>query len=436
MKIQEHIGKISWSLADKALFFIYGVVSLFQMRALQTNDWGLFGLMISLHTWIFVVIDSFALQSLIQFGMKEEDKKKVNTIALFLQLILSVIISLLIYSFRFQFAEIFKEDNLIYVATILPILIFLTIPRTFAIKIIYRTQEFHKLFFVNLIFFGVMSFQTFYYIFTQGMLSFENMVWIYFIGSGLSSIFSLFLIKEELKFDLKGNINIKQIIKFALPWTLYSAMNYLPKTLDLYIVQYFFKTEVTGIYYSAKNLFRVFDEALNASFGLIYPTAVKQIVNNNQKGLNDLITKSVSFLFVAFGIAVILLELGLSHFIITTLLPESYHGAISQFNLLLVAALAMPILVLSSVITAAGKPQVVLKFSIVGVILASCTLYIIGKNGIIELIPLGLIVYIYTNAILFYLYMHKNYNLRFINLFRAFNDSFAFVKTLFKKGRN
>ncbi|MFC2131837.1 lipopolysaccharide biosynthesis protein, partial [Bacteroidota bacterium] len=384
MRVQEHIDKISWSFADKALFFIYGIVTLFQMRALQPGEWGLFGLMIGLHTWIFIVIDSFALQGLIQFGMNETNKKKVNSIALIIQLFMSVIFSLLIYLLRFELAIIFNEDGFIKIGFVLPVLILLTIPRTYVIKLIYRTQEFHKLFLVNASFFAVMTFLTIYYLINNHFLTFNDMIIIYLFGSGLSSAFSILLLRKELQFNFSGDIKILKIMKFSLPWTIYSALNYLPKTLDLFVVQYFFQTEATGVYYSAKNLFRVFDETLNASYGLVYPAAVRQIEKNNTKGLNDLMTKSVSFLLFAFIIAVLILEFGLSEFIITSFLPANYHSAVGQFNLLLIAALGMPFLMLYTVITAMGKPQIVMNFAAISVVCAILSLYIVAINDRVD----------------------------------------------------
>ncbi len=436
MRVQEHIDKISWSFADKALFFIYGIVTLFQMRALQPGEWGLFGLMIGLHTWIFIVIDSFALQGLIQFGMNETNKKKVNSIALIIQLFMSIIFSLLIYLLRFELALIFNEDGFIKIGFVLPVLILLTIPRTYVIKLIYRTQEFHKLFLVNASFFGVMTFLTIYYLINNHFLTFNDMIIIYLFGSGLSSAFSILLLRKELQFNFSGDIKILKIMRFSLPWTIYSALNYLPKTLDLFIVQYFFQTEATGVYYSAKNLFRVFDETLNASFGLVYPAAVRQIEKNNIQGLNDLMTKAVSFLLMIFIFIIVVLELGFSDFIIKSLLPASYHGAVGQFNLLLIAALGMPFVMLSSIITALGKPHVVLNFAILGVILTATALWVIGYNGRVDLIPLGMIVYVSINAALVFIYMNRNYGFKARSLFRAFRDSKSFFRSILNRKIN
>ncbi len=435
MRIQEHIDKISWSIADKALFFLYGVVSIFQMRAMPIDQWGLFGFMIVILTWVYIIIDSFALQNIIQFGMNENNRKKVNAYALFIQIILAIIISSVIYFFRFDLAIFFDESRLITIGKYLPVLIFLFIPRTYVIKLIYKKQNFRTLFLVDFIFFGTMSVITFYFIYVYEFLTFKDMILIYMFGSGLSSFISIFLLRNELQFSFNGEIKLIKLFKFSLPWTIYSALNYMPRVIDLLFVQYFFKTEATGIYYSAKNLFRVFDEALNASFGLVYPAAVRQIEKGNIEALNDLMTKSISFLFITYVIIVVSLESGLSNFLITSVLPNSYHHAVGQFNFLILGALVMPILMLSPIITALGKPQVVLIFAAIGLTFTILVLYLVGEVGDLSLVPLGFVTCFYVSAILSFWYMNKKYNFTLKTLFRAIKDSKEFAKSLFNKNK-
>ncbi len=429
MRIQEHLNKISWTVADKISFFIYGLVSIVQMRALPIEDWGIFGLMISLHTWIYVFIDSFALQNIIQFGMNEKNRGKVNLFALTLQILIVLILSFSLFFLKDNFAQLFNEPLLSKVSVNVSILLILAIPRTFIIKIVYRNQQFDHLFFINLVFFVVMTFFTFYFIYIDGSLNFHKMVIIYYFGTGISSLFAIILNRHDLQFSSKGNISLQYLIKFSIPWTLYSTINYFPRVFDLYIVQYFFKTEITGIYYSAKNLFRIFDESLNAAFGLVYPSAVKQIENKNTKALNDLISKSVSFLFFSYTFLVVILELGLSDFFIRNILPISYHSSIQQFNLLILGSLAMPFVMLATFITAMGKPQVILRFSLISITISVIVLIIIGKFYLINLIPLGIIVYLFCNGLQFYIYMKKNNLYENKYLFRAFKDIKEFIKS-------
>lgn len=73
-RIQDHLPKLSWVAADKLLFVLYGGIAILQIRALPPAEYGLYALLVSIQTWIFVVADGLLLQGVIQFGT---DRKSV-----------------------------------------------------------------------------------------------------------------------------------------------------------------------------------------------------------------------------------------------------------------------------------------------------------------------------------------------------------------------
>ncbi|MGA2297620.1 MAG: oligosaccharide flippase family protein [FCB group bacterium] len=432
MKVQEHIGKITWSFADKLLYVLYGIVTLFQMKALDPNELGLFALLINLHTWIFIVGDSF-LSNIIQFGMNKENRKSVNTFSLILITAFTLCLSLVILSLSKHISEFFNLPRFPEIASALPILSIIFIPRTFCIKLIFRDSEMHNLFFTNLAFFGTMSLITIILIIKFHFLNFSNMLSMYYIGAIVSSLVSIIITRRKLEFGWNKKLDIKRMLAFDLPLLLNGSLNALPKQLDIYIVQYFFSTTVVGVYYSAKNLFRFFEESAGAALGLVYPAAVRQLEKKNHKGLNDLMTKSVSFLFVGFLFIIIILELGLSKVLITAFLPIKYHLAIGQFNLLIIASLGLPFVVLSSIINAAEKPLKVFQYVFVSLIFSMLTFYLIGISGKPNLIPLGYMVYLTILGFLCFYYVNRNFQFKIVQVFRAFIDTKNYFISKFKK---
>lgn len=433
MKIQEHIGKISWSVADKFLYVLYGLVLLFQINALTPEIFGLYQLLIALNTWFFIVADSFALQGIIQFGANEANRKKVNLISLIFCISITIGLSVIIYIFKYPLSSFFHEQRLIEIANFLPLLNIFTIPRVFCIKILYRDQRLRDVFFVDLIFFGTMTVISFYYIFTIHILSLNNMLMIYFAGTILSSILSIIVTRKHLEFSTEGKIKIKELTSFGIPMVLQGAMHSLPKLLDVFIVLRFFTATEVGIYASAKNLYRIFDQVGDAAYGLIYPSAVKAISSNNQNGLFALMTKGVSFMLISFLILIVILELGFSKFFITTFLPYKYFAAIGQFNLMILAAIWIPFIICSLIITASGKPKVVLLIVTISTFFSFITFYIVGYLGKPDLIPLGVIAYNVIFGAISYFYLNKKYGFPFRMIFRSVGDSINYLKILFRK---
>ena len=434
MNIQNHLDKITWSLADKGLFIGYGLVQLFQMRSLGPEEFGMFGLLIGIYTWLFVVCDGFALQSIIQFGMNESNRGKVNLLSLISILTIVIVGTSLLYFFSGPVSIWLNEPRIERVGEMLPVLSLLTIPRIFTIKLVNREMKYNRLFFINFAYFGTMSIMTLYFINTSEVFTFTHMYEIYVAGTAVSSLAGIIIMIKHLKFSFAGNITFKKIFAFSLPYGMQTSLHSLPRNLDIWFLKIFFATEALGIYQSAKTLFRLFDEANNAGYGLIYPAALKRIEKKDYSGLNDIMTKSVSFLLLVFATLIVFLELGLTEFIVNTFLSTKYVMATGQFNLLVLAALILPFTILTGIITAFNKPRIVLLFVVISDIICFATFFIIGKSMNEAIIPLGIIAYNLSLGLLSFYYVKRNYGFKVNMIFRSVNDSLNFAKKILKKG--
>jgi O-antigen/teichoic acid export membrane protein len=264
-------------------------------------------------------------------------------------------------------------------------------------------------------------------------MNFNDMIVIYIWGMVCSSAIGLYLSRKKLNFSHKGNLKLREILKFTLPYGGYAILHTIPRTIDLYIVQFFFSTSASGVYQSAKTLYRFFEEILNASYSLVYAPAVNLFEKRDKKGLNDLMTKSASFLFFVFAFMVLFLETGFSSWLITTFLKVEYHFAIGQFNLMILASLAMPFTLMSVVITAHGKPKLVFIFVFISTLMSVGTYFITGFLGESSLIPLGIIVYNSVFGFLSFIYVNKKLDFKFVQIFRAAKDTWNFAARKFSK---
>ncbi len=436
MKIQSHIDKISWSLGDKVLIILYGFIFILQLRALDPVEFGLYQLLIGFYTWIFVVSDGIALQSIIQFGMNLQNRPKTNLMSLIMQVSITLSASMLVFAFRYPLSDLFNEPRFVTIGEWLPLFVILTIPRTYTIKLVIRDREYKNLFFIDFAFYGIMTIATVVMVYSYKQLYFSDMVFIYLSGIICSSITGIIVSARKLQFSYKGSIGLREIMKFSLPYGSYAILHSIPKNLDMIIVQTFFSTAATGIYQSAKNLYRIFDEILNASYSLVYPSAVNLFEKGDKKGLNDLMTKSASFIFYLFTFAVIVLEAGFGEWFITTFLPVKYHFAVGQFNLMILAALAMSFTLTSVVITAHGKPKLVLLIVSVSAFVSVASNFIVGYLRESSLMPLGIILYNVVFGFLSFMYVNKKLDFKFHQIFRAFGDSLNFLKGKLNKRKN
>jgi O-antigen/teichoic acid export membrane protein len=435
MNIKDNINKISWSILDKGLFIIFGFITLFQIKNLKPEEFGVFSLVWALNNWLLMINDSFSLQGLVQFGADYKLRPKVN----FISLVLNLFMMFLIPSVLFLFAFLYR-DNLspnLYVSFIyLPLFTLTTIPRSTVLKILTREFRYKDIFFVNLVYFGSMTILTFYYIFIYKDLNFELMLMIFISGGVLSSIFSIILARKSLKIKYDKNENrdftFKKYITFSIPMTLISAFQTIPRSMDIFFIELTMNpinsAYYIGIYNSAKTLFRVIEESTSAAYGLLYPVAVKYINLKDDVSLKKVFTKAISNLLLVYVVIVIVSLLGASEFLIKLVLPEKYYEAINIFNMLIFASLPMPFILLLLALTADNKPMQVLYCVIFAGVFAVITFILAGYSNNINLMPLGIIVYNLILGILGYWTFKKKYNINIKDLLISLIDIKNFVK--------
>ncbi len=435
MNIQDNIGKITWSFLDKFIVILFGFVTLIQMKHLDPIEFGYYASILVLVNYILTLSDSFALQGLIQFAGNKDDIKKINLISILLHITIVIVLPIIIVLIQISISKLNGNnylDNFIYY---LPIMTLVSLPRAFTLKLLVRDLRFKDFFLVNFIFFFVQTVLFFFQINTNKKFDAVNMIHFNIYGSISSSLFSIYITRKSLIFSKEGNMSWREYIKFATPMTLTSFFHSIPKFLDLFILGITLNPQIAklviGTYSSAKTLFRIFEQALEASYGLIYPAAIRNISKGNNEGLISLFTKAVSFIFVLFLGSFLIMELGLTHYVFQYL-PTKYAPAIGQFNLMLIAVLFLPFGLVSIIITASGKPKITLYIVAISSIASLITFFVTGLMQKTELIPLGIIVYYAIFGGLSFYYFKRNYGFPISRLFRALGDTKNFIFKRFK----
>ncbi len=427
MKLSENLDKVLWSLLDKGLYVLYGFVSLLQIRRLDPSVLGIYALLIGINTWLFIIVDSFFLQSIIQFGFNSETERRSNTFALIFTFTFVFVFSSSFSLLSDFWVNFFNEQGLKLVCSYLPFLSMLTIPRVYTLKFAMKHSNMLLLFLVNAAFFIPMSILTIFLFFKYHSFSLQTMMLIYFSGTILSSTTGVVLLKKYIKLGFKGTYYLKDYFKFGFSILSFSISQSIARQLDVFILQYFFQSKIVGIYYSAKTLFRLFEEGLNAAFGLVYPTAVRMIAKNKLQEIQSLIYKSISFTFITIFLMFLFLELGGSEFFIKILLPSRYQMSIPYFNLMMAGSLFMPFQLGLSVLIAQNKLKPVSVYFFFSSLISVIVLFVVGAFNFPNLTPLGIVSYYLLLGSLAYFHIHKEYNFKIIYLTKGFEDILNFI---------
>ncbi len=434
MRIADHLAKISWTLADKLLFLLYGFfVRLWQISLLPTEEFGLFGHLEVWHVLILTISDGLALQGLIKFGVRAEDRAKVNFMSLILHAGFCLGMSLLLFGLFWGLpavAEFFNEPRLSIVAVYLPLYVVLSIPRTFCLKLLYRDVQMRAIFSVNLVWFGTMAGLTGYLAATNSLTSFEDLAGIHIIGMAVSSLHMMLITRSQLNFGRAGGLSWQEFWTFGRNTAATVGVNNATLFVEQLIVQKFFGTQIVGIYQAAKTLFRSFDALRDALVGLVFPGAVRLVAERDRDKLHAFLSKAISFYLVVAVVAVALLEFGMAELIITSFLPIKYHSAISLFRLLLVAALFQPIYIGVAFMVARGDTLLLLRFVLICAAVSLGSTLLVGMTGIFQLVPLGSVLYFAVLAALTFRYTARFGGLCFSDLLRAIPDSLDFLRRM------
>lgn len=398
------------------------------------NEFGLFSLLIALHTWLFTISDSFALQGLIQFGSNNKNKGKVNYYTLIIHIVLTMFVSLSIYLLKNNLSDFFNEKRLIEIGNYLPFLCLAFIPRTYNIKIFYRISNMFYIFITNLFFLGPLSILILFNIYSLKTLTFQNLINYYLISSVLSSVISTWLVRKHMFFSRIGDINISVLLKFGWQMTIANLIYSIPRQLDVFFIQYFTnQLNIVGLYAAAKNIFRVFDEALGAANGIVYPSIIRQIEKQKENELLDIIKKSVSFIFIAFTIITIFLLSGVSNIIFSYILPIKYLPSLDYFNILMYSAPFLAFHIIYSLIIAQKRLKSIILYYSIGVIFFAFSFLFLGKSNMINYAPVPLVIYYIILGLTALFDMIISLKLNPVFLFSGIIDSMNYIKILFKK---
>ncbi len=433
MRVQDHLTKLSWTAADKAVYVMYGIVSLVQISYLTPEEYGLYTLLSTLHSYIFLVGEGFALQALIKFGTGTT-RSDVNRYAVFSFTTIVLVLSIVVFALQDTLIAVFNEPRYTTIASFLPIYSLFTIPRLFCMKILLRDIKLKEWFIINLLWMGTMSILTFLFIAAGIFNTFEDMLIISFSGVTISSAGAVWLARHSLHFRKQGHLTFREFLQFGMYQSLFNITNSSVKQLDTLLVGAFFSTHIVGIYGSAKNLFRLFDQAFEGIIAILFPGAVRLVTQDRSEELLKFISKATSFAFFTMCFLITGIYSGLAELLITSFLPPSYvakaANAVDYFKIISLSALAMPFSVLYTLITAYGRIRLLVLFAVIASSTGIIVLSIVGVYQVQQLVPLGFVVYYFVLGALCYNFVRKQIGLSPRLLFRAVPDSIQFVRQL------
>lgn len=433
MRIQDHIGKITWTMMDKGLFMVYGLIRLYQVSLMDPSEFGLFALLDAIIIAISTLTDSFALNGIVKYGSRITERAKFNALIAISHIGISSILCGIIYLSRVQLAELFSEQGIITMAEYVPIMMILTLPRLFFIKFLLRETKMREVFIANGTWFFTMIGLTVYYGSNFGSLSLENMVVISCIGTALGSLIGGLLAFSHMEFSKPDSVIFKEFITFGAYQVAWNIPATIMRHLDLYIIQFFFGTTIVGIFQSAKTLYRFFEALIDGISGLYYPALVRMHARGDRTAEHGMTSKIISFTMFGMTLIVVALSLGIGEWLVTTFLSNKYLMAYQHFSLLMLCAVILPMMITAIIYITRDHMKALLANAIISSLIGIVVSIAIGLSGHSELVALGTMSYTFTFSMIGIIYAIKQGIFAPKDFFRAIPDSLNFVHSLMHK---
>ncbi|MCX7930888.1 MAG: oligosaccharide flippase family protein [Chlorobi bacterium] len=427
-RIQDHLRKLSWIAADRFLLVGYGLVALLQIRALSPSEYGLYALLVSIQTWIFVVADGLVLQSIVQFGAERSQRPVLDgTIAVLYAAAIACIVCCIILS-EPVLSLLFGEPRFANVVALEAILCVATVPRTYCLRLLQRDVQTRQMFWIDAAWVGSMSVATAHGITTGWLRDFESLATVAIGGIALSSITALWLCRGILRFAKPSSSMMKRLVTFGLQQMSAGAIHTSIRQLDVTVAQAFFGTAAVGTYQAAKTIFRLFEVALDAAGSVVYPAVVSFHHTGDRDALYAVVSKAISAMFVVSCAMSIGIWVGGD--IIGTVLGERYAAAVGQLRILAVAGVLMPFMLSSIVLVASGRSVLHTAMVVCGALVGVMCFIACGVVGQTGLFPLGVVAYYATVSTGDWWTLRRTGVLRLsgADLFRSIPDALSFLK--------
>ena len=420
-------------MLDKALFMAYGLIRLYQVSLMNPSEFGLFALLDAIIIAISTLTDSFALKGIVKYGSRIDERAKFNALIAISHIGLSGIFCAGLYLAGQNIARLFGEQNLIHVTEYVPILMILTLPRLFFIKFLLRETQMRSVFIANGSWFFTMIGLTIYLGMHKGELNLSDMVYISGAGTAIGSLVGGLLAFRSIEFAMPSMHVFREFIRFGAYQVAWNIPATIMRHLDVYIVQYFFGTAIVGIFQSAKTLYRFFEALIDGISGLYYPALVRMHARGDRKAEHAMTSKIISFTMFAMTGIVILFQLGMGEWLVTTFLSQKYLMAYQHFSLLMLTAIILPMMITAIIFITRDHMKALLGNAVISSLIGIIVSILIGLSGQSEFIALGTMSYTFTFSLIGIVYAIKQGIFHPMDFFRAIPDTVYFVKSYLNK---
>ncbi len=361
-----------YALLEKGLGLVFGFGSLFLLlRILTKEEMGVWVLFLTIVSFIEVSRVGLLQNALIKFLTVSEGEEvgQISSASLFLNILLSVLSSLVLVLLAVPLAQLWEAPLL---AQMLPLHVMTTLGLVFFYHANFVQQanfDFRGIFWSNFFRKGLLFFYILIFFWLNWKIELTNLVWVQIftalVASGVSFVFG----RPYLKFTKKVNWEwVKKLFHFGkfVFGTNLNAMLY--KNIDKMMLGSMVSKPAVAMYELAIRITNLAEVPSFSIAAIVYPQSVKQGEAAGAKAIKSLYEQSVGAI-LAILLPFILIVLLIPEWIVRLVGEEQYLDAVPVLQLTVLYGLFIPFAIqFGTVLDSVGKPKLNFLFTLLGIV--------------------------------------------------------------------
>jgi lipopolysaccharide exporter len=298
------------------LFGIGGILLL--IRVLPVHQFGAWVSFNTVITILNIVRDSLVRNALVKFlsSAKEEDKPKIMTAALMINVIITIVCVIFIFFVAHYFANSWNEPQIIHVFYVFSIVFVLNASLTQYNCIEQANLNFKGVFLSTFVTQGIFFSYILYCYVLNFQLPLINLVIVQVLGAIFSNVIAYYHVKEYLIFAKtvsKGWVN--QLFNYSKYSFGTSVSSILSGSIDKLMLAGLINTVAAGAYDIVIRITNLVDIPTNAMATIVFPQSAKRIESEGKEAIKYLYERSVGAILAILLPGVILLFFFADYFI-------------------------------------------------------------------------------------------------------------------------
>ncbi|HET7152352.1 MAG TPA: polysaccharide biosynthesis C-terminal domain-containing protein [Candidatus Kapabacteria bacterium] len=370
MKLTEQLGNGIWAMVDKSLPMLYGAAFLLvakQMDAARFGVWVDFQLVWMVLTWLG---DNFILQPMVKLASEDKNEQPALFSASFILYGIFLIgASVLVWSAGDLWRITLHSDELPWLMRWMSAMLLANYLRNLTTRILQVDYEIVKIFWLDVIYYGVVIGVIIWYVYHNEMHEPIKMVYANVWGAAASSLLGIVLTWKNLYIRHSHRGSYSRIYKLGIYQGGTGGLLAVQTQMDGILVGLIRTPTDVAIYQVAKTFYRAF-EAIRDGVGLIIlPMTSRFYAEKDQHSLIAMCEKIIFFLFLIILPAVVILIAG-GQFLFDTIYHGKYDSSVIVFQIFTVGALALPFMIIGlNVLLGIGQTRPLFRITLLNTII-------------------------------------------------------------------